>query len=70
LSANILQLFDPTVYLSLAFLFGIAAQFKAMDGDTFLRKVVASLFSPIILNDVVIPDTHPRHRQIREAVRR
>lgn len=58
------------MYLSLAFLFGIAAQFNVMDGDTFLRKVVAvfenrvgilyavvivaGLFSPIILNDVVV----------------
>ncbi len=62
--------FDPTVYLSLAFLFGITAQFSAMDGHTFLRRVVAvfenrvgilyaviivaGLFSPFILNDVVI----------------
>lgn len=58
------------VYLSLAFLFGITAQFTAMDGYTFLRRVVAifenrvgilyavvivaGLFSPFILNDVVI----------------
>jgi Na+/H+ antiporter NhaD/arsenite permease-like protein len=70
MSANFLQLLDPTVYLSLAFLFGIAAQFEAMDGDTFLRRIVAtfegrvgilysivivaSLFSPFILNDVVV----------------
>lgn len=58
------------MYVSLAFLFGIAAQFSVMDGNTFLRKVVAvfedrvgilyavvivaGLFSPIILNDVVV----------------
>lgn len=67
---SFLQQFDPTVYLSLAFLFGIAAQFSAMDGQTFLRSVVASfetrvgilyavviiagLSSPVILNDVVV----------------
>lgn len=61
---------DPTVYVSLLFLFGIAAQFTTMDGETFLRKVVgvfenrvgilyavvivAGLFSPVILNDIVI----------------
>jgi len=65
-----LQQLDLPVYLSLAFLFGIAAQFKAMEGESFLRRItatferrvgmlfavvaVASLFSPLILNDVVI----------------
>ena len=63
-------LFDPAVYLSLAFLFGIAAQFRAMDGYAFLRRVLASVeprlgiiyavvlvtfaFSPFILNDVLV----------------
>ena len=62
--------FDPSIFVSLAFLFGIAAQFRAMDGYSFLRTVISiferklgvlfaiilvtSLFSPIILNDVVI----------------
>jgi Na+/H+ antiporter NhaD/arsenite permease-like protein len=62
--------FDPSVYLSLAFLFGIASQFRAMEGESFLRRItaifegrvgmlyavviVASIFSPLILNDVVI----------------
>ena len=62
--------FDPSVFISLAFLFGIAANFRAMDGYSFLRSLisllegelgvlyavvlVASFFSPIILNDVVI----------------
>jgi Na+/H+ antiporter NhaD/arsenite permease-like protein len=62
--------FDVSIYLSLALLFGIAAQFRAMDGYAFIRKVifsleprfgvtyavviVTSLFSPFILNDVVI----------------
>lgn len=61
---------DLSVYLSLAFLFGIAAQFKAMDGYSFLRRIilvserkigilftvilVTTLFSPFILNDVVV----------------
>jgi Na+/H+ antiporter NhaD/arsenite permease-like protein len=61
---------DPSIYLSLAFLFGIAAQFRAMDGYAFLRRVLASiepklgilyavslvtfLFSPFILNDVLV----------------
>ena len=65
-----LQQFDFSVYLSLAFLFGIAAQFSAMDGQVFLRRTVAVLenrvgivyavavvtcvFSPFILNDVVV----------------
>ncbi len=62
--------FDYSVYVTLAFLFGITAQFSAMDGHTFLRRMVASLenrigivytiavialvFSPFILNDVVV----------------
>ncbi len=62
--------FDFSIFLSLAFLFGIAANFRAMDGYTFLRSlitilerkvgvvyavvIVATLFSPLILNDVVI----------------
>jgi Na+/H+ antiporter NhaD/arsenite permease-like protein len=61
---------DLSTYVSLAFLFGIAAQFRAMDGFSFLRKIitifekrvgvlyavviVTSLFSPLILNDVVV----------------
>ncbi len=64
------QNFDFSIYLSLAFLFGIAAQFKALDGYTFLRSVVVVferrvgiayavalvtlLVSPFILNDVVV----------------
>jgi Na+/H+ antiporter NhaD/arsenite permease-like protein len=70
LSSDIIQQLDLPVYLSLAFLFGIASQFRAMDGESFLRRitasfagkigllyavvVVTSLFSPLILNDVVI----------------
>lgn len=70
LSSAILQQLDLPVYLSLAFLFGIASQFRAMDGESFLRRitaffegrigmlyavvVVTALFSPLILNDVVI----------------
>ena len=62
--------FDPSILISLAFLFGIAANFRAMDGYSFLRNLiglfersvgvlyavvlVTCLFSPIILNDVVI----------------
>ena len=58
------------MYVTLALLFGIAAQFSAMDGNALLRRVVsgfearvgilyavvivAGLFSPVILNDVVI----------------
>ncbi len=69
-SAISLQQLDLSVYLSLAFLFGIATQFRAMDGESLLRRItstfaakvgmlfaiiaVASLFSPFILNDVVI----------------
>ncbi len=67
---DLLQHFDPSVYVSLAFLFGIAAQFKAMDGYSFLKRVLGtletrvgllyavviltSLFSPLILNDVLV----------------
>jgi len=59
-----------SIYLSLALLFGIAAQFRAMDGYSFLRGLISifqrrlgalyavvlvtCIFSPIILNDVVI----------------
>jgi Na+/H+ antiporter NhaD/arsenite permease-like protein len=68
LSSVTLQQLDLPVYLSLAFLFGIASQFRAMQGESFLRRitasfegrigmlyavvVVSSLFSPLILNDV------------------
>lgn len=61
---------DLSVYVSLAFLFGIAAQFTSMDGYLFLRRVISvlerklgilyavilitALFSPFILNDVVV----------------
>ncbi len=61
---------DPSIFVSLALLFGIAAHFRAMDGYSFLRRlisvlelrigvlyaviVVAALISPFILNDVVI----------------
>ena len=61
---------DLPVYASLAFLFGIASQFRAMGGESFLRRILAifegrigmlyavvvvtALFSPLILNDVVI----------------
>jgi Na+/H+ antiporter NhaD/arsenite permease-like protein len=61
---------DPSIYISLAFLFGIAAQFRAMDGDAFLRRVLAlverrvgilyavsivtAVVSPFVLNDVLI----------------
>ena len=64
------QPFDFAILPSLAFLFGIAAQFRAMGGNSLLEKilgtlegrigmvyavfVVAGLFSPFILNDVVI----------------
>lgn len=70
MAVSLLQQFDPSIYVSLAFLFGISAQFTAMDGYTFLRRTVATLegkvgvlyavaavtclFSPFILNDVVI----------------
>lgn len=62
--------FDFSIFVSLAFLFGVAANFRAMDGYSFLRTVISSLerrfgvlyavvlvtviFSPVILNDVVI----------------
>jgi len=68
--AQVSQRFDPSVYLSLAFLFGIAAQFRCMGGNATLRRMIASLedrvgilyavvvvaagFSPLILNDVVV----------------
>lgn len=65
-----LQFPDPFAYLSVAALFGIAAQFQAMDGYFLLHRIisiferrigivyavaaVATLFSPFIMNDVVI----------------
>ncbi|MEM0272399.1 MAG: SLC13 family permease [Thermoprotei archaeon] len=65
-----LKTLNPSIYLSLAFLFGIAAHFRAMGGYTFLRKLLSALssemgvlyavatvtavFSPFILNDVLI----------------
>ena len=61
---------DLSIFPSLAFLFGIAAQFRAMDGTSFLQRIIGNmenkvgilyavflvvgLFSPFILNDVVI----------------
>ena len=63
-------IFDPAIYVSLAFLFGVAAQFRAMDGYAFLRRLLAALeprlgilfavalltfvVSPFILNDVLV----------------
>lgn len=68
--ASVFQPFDFSIFLSLAFLFGIAAQFRAMNGGSFLQRMVgslenrvgmvyavflvASLFSPFVLNDVVV----------------
>ena len=62
--------FDLSIYVSLALFFGVAAQFRAMDGYTFLRRVLASIeprvgilygvalvtlvVSPFILNDVLV----------------
>jgi Na+/H+ antiporter NhaD/arsenite permease-like protein len=62
--------FDFSIFVSLAFLFGIAANFRSMDGYSFLRNLISllegrlgvlyavvlvtSVFSPVILNDVVI----------------
>jgi Na+/H+ antiporter NhaD/arsenite permease-like protein len=62
--------FDFSIFLSLAFLFGIAAHFRAADGYTFLRGPISSLegrlgvmfavvvvtaaFSPFVLNDVLV----------------
>ncbi|PSN83375.1 hypothetical protein B9P99_02915 [Candidatus Marsarchaeota G1 archaeon OSP_B] len=64
------KVFNPAIYLSLAFLFGIAAHFRAINGYSFLRRLlyalkrrvgllfavilVTSVFSPFILNDVLI----------------
>ena len=69
-SFSFLLHFDLSIYLSLVFLFGIAAHFRAMDGYSFLRRlisllgdtfgvlyavvIVTTLFSPFILNDVVV----------------
>lgn len=68
--ASFRGVFDPTIFVSLAFLFGIAAQFSAADGFALLRRVLSSLegrlglmysvvlvtavVSPFILNDVLI----------------
>ena len=70
MSAGLIGPFDPAIYVSLAFFFGIAAQFRAMDGYSFLRRILASIesrvglvfavalvtfvFSPFILNDVLV----------------
>lgn len=69
-ASDYLRAFDPSVYLSLALLFGIAAQFRAMGGYPLLRRLLSKLgsemglvyavalvttvFSPFILNDVLI----------------
>jgi Na+/H+ antiporter NhaD/arsenite permease-like protein len=61
---------DLSILVSLAFLFGIAAQFKAADGYSFLRGLISTLegrlgvmyavvavtvvFSPFVLNDVLV----------------
>jgi Na+/H+ antiporter NhaD/arsenite permease-like protein len=62
--------FDFSIFVSLAFLFGMAAQFRAADGYSFLRGVISALegrlglmyavvavtalFSPFVLNDVLV----------------
>jgi len=62
--------FDISIFVSLAFLFGIAAQFRAADGYSFLHGVISALegrlgvmyavvvvtavFSPFVLNDVLV----------------
>ena len=62
--------FDASIFISLAFLFGIAAQFRAADGYSFLRGIISGLegrmgvmyavvavtaiFSPFVLNDVLV----------------
>jgi Na+/H+ antiporter NhaD/arsenite permease-like protein len=62
--------FDLSIFVSLAFLFGIAAQFRVAGGHSFLRGVISSLegrfgvmyavvavtaiFSPFVLNDVLV----------------
>jgi Na+/H+ antiporter NhaD/arsenite permease-like protein len=61
---------DLSIFVSLAFLFGIAAQFRAADGYSFLRAIISALegrfgvmyavvavtvvFSPFVLNDVLV----------------
>ena len=35
--------FDPSIFVSLAFLFGIAANFRAMDGYSFLRSLISAI---------------------------
>jgi Na+/H+ antiporter NhaD/arsenite permease-like protein len=61
---------DLSIFVSLAFLFGIAAQFRAADGHSFLRGIISALegrvgvmyavvavtavFSPFVLNDVLV----------------
>jgi Na+/H+ antiporter NhaD/arsenite permease-like protein len=63
-------MFDFSIYISLALLFGIAAQFRSMGGYGFLRWIISvlqrrfgvlyavvlvtTIFSPFILNDVVV----------------
>ena len=63
-------LYDPSIYASLAFLFGVAAQFRAMGGYSLLRGALAAVertlgvlyavalvtfvFSPFVLNDVLV----------------
>jgi len=70
LAQEISRLFDPATYLSLALLFGIAAQFGSMGGYATMRMIIAkvegrvgilgavvtvtAVFSPLILNDVVV----------------
>ncbi len=62
--------FDFTIFVSLALLFGIAAHFRAADGHSFLNRLISALegrlgvmyavvavtvvFSPFVLNDVLV----------------
>ncbi|HVC26872.1 MAG TPA: SLC13 family permease [Nitrososphaerales archaeon] len=64
------MILDLSIFVSLAFLFGIAAQFRAADGYSFLRGILSTLegrlgvmysvvvvtavFSPFVLNDVLV----------------
>ena len=70
MAGSLASSFDPAIYISLVFLFGIAAQFRAMEGYAFLRRMLAAIeprlgmvfavalvtfvFSPFVLNDVLV----------------
>jgi hypothetical protein len=53
LGQEIFQRLDVFTYASLAFLFGIAAQFRAIGGQTLMRGIISAFESGVCHGDVL-----------------